>query len=72
MFDFLLVAENDPGNAERGLADIGQFDASAVTHKKFGAVAFLELLDLARKRWLGDMEHFSRAGEAAMGGDRVE
>ena len=55
--------------------DLGDFQRCAEGHpveRLDGAVAFLEFLDLARQRGLGDVEHFRRAREAAVGRNRVE
>ena len=72
MFDFFFVPKYVSRNTESGFADIGQFDASAVAYEQLGAVAFLEFLDLSGQRWLGNIQHFRGAGEAAVRGNRVE
>ncbi len=72
MFDFFFMAKQQARNTERGFADIGQLDVTAVAHEQPGAVTFLEFLDLAGKCRLGDVQHLRGAGETAVGGDRVE
>jgi hypothetical protein len=72
MLHLFFVAKYEACNIECRSADIGQLDAPAKAHKQFGAVTFLEILDLTGQCRLRDVEHFRGACEAAVRCDRVK
>ncbi len=72
VLDFFIVAKDQAGDGESRLADLGEFDAAAMTYEQLGAVSFLKFLHLSGKRRLGNMQHFRGTGEAAMRGNGVE